>query len=85
MAKIELTIPDDKLQTVLNAFDDIYERPYTWDGVPPNATRTYTHTKAQWAKERVRRFIVDTVQQYQRKLAIKAAEQNTVADDTIAL
>lgn len=58
MANIQITIPDDKLDKILNAFDQIC-------GGRPQGT-----TKGQWAKENVIRYVKSIVRK-KKKLTIK--------------
>jgi len=57
MAKITLTIPDEIVERVLDAFDGHY------------AGRPEDVTKAAWAKQQVRHYVRMTVRQWERQEA----------------
>ena len=59
MATITFTIPDAKLQRVLDAMKGLQE---------PDPG----YTDSQWAKEKVRRIIVDLVQAHEQNVAVSA-------------
>lgn len=66
MAQINFTIPDDKIQTVIDAMK--------W--VTPKEPG---YTDNQWAKEAVRRWVVTQVENYQQFLAAQAiTPDNTI-------
>lgn len=65
MAKITLTIPDDKIQEVLDAYDFVYRQ------------RT-SQTKAQWAKSIIISGIKSTVHEYRRRLAEQQVDTSSI-------
>jgi len=73
MAEIKFTIPDEKLDRVINAIVGKHPIPEV-DGVPE-------YTKTQWAKEYIRRLLVRTVYSYERDNAASAINQE---DDLIS-
>jgi len=73
MAQITFTIPDAKLPLVVSA---IKRR---W-AVPTDSSGTPLFTDNQWAKEAIRRFIIDTVHSHEEFIAIASV----TPDDTIA-
>ena len=74
-AEIKFTIPDEKLPTIVSAYETMYPIPLDEDGDPE-------FTPAQWAKEMIRRYIRQTVYNYQRKLAVENID--VLYDDDIA-
>lgn len=65
MANITFTIPDAKLQRVVDAMKGLYP-------IPTDANQDPLFTDNQWAKEAVRRWIRDTVARYEQKTAMDA-------------
>jgi len=75
MVKVNIDVPNDKVQRVIDAMNRIYPIPKDIDDNP-------LFNETDWAKECVRRFIVRTVQRYE---TLKSQKENTVSqDDTIA-
>jgi len=70
---ITFTIPNEKIQRIINAMKGIYPIPET-DGTPD-------FTDNQWTKEALRRWVVHTVRRYETKVAQENIEVN--ADDEI--
>lgn len=63
---ITFTIPQAKVQRVIDAMKGLYPIPET-DGKSE-------FTDNQWAKEAVRRFVVNSVQRWENKVTKDAAE-----------
>lgn len=82
--QIIFTIPDDKLQRIIDAINGIYPVPFLADIEDPESPGIPEFSPQQWAKERVRRFIVDTVHRYEQIIAINQAKENTPPDDELA-
>ena len=69
MAEIKLTIPDDVVDRVLDAFDGMYGG-------------RGTISKANWAKKQVRRYIREVVRDFERQEAtVGVAEAAEIAAD----
>lgn len=73
--QIIFTIQEEKLQDVVDAMAYRYPIPTT-DGSPD-------FTEEQWAKEALRRIVVDVVHQYKRTVASQAAHAALSKDDGI--
>lgn len=79
MATITFTIPNDKLQRVIDGMLEVYPN----EEVDENGDPVYTDN--QWIKERVRRFVVDTVKRGETVIAKRNAGAGVPsADDTIS-
>ena len=70
MATIEFTIPNDKLDRVKVGFLEIH----------PNNTLAMTDN--EWLKERIRRFIIDSVKQGESMIAQRAAIEALAETDS---
>jgi hypothetical protein len=95
MATITFNIPTDNLSRVVNAIKGLYPIPKIAD---PNWIELeqdnpeYTEqpminefTDNAWAKERVRRFMKDTVKRFEQRTAIDSAKDSvSVEDDLIS-
>ena len=69
MAEIKLTIPDDVVERVLDAFDGMYGG-------------RGTMSKANWAKKQVRRYVRETVRAYEvQEASVGVAEAAEIAAD----
>lgn len=79
MVKITIHIPDDKTQRVVKAMKELYPIPVNEE----SGERGPLFSDAQWAKEKVRRFIVETVQRYETKESVKKCVVER--DDNIAV
>ena len=66
---ITFTIPEAKIQRVIDAMKGLYEIPLVDD--EPEFTET------QWAKEKVRRWIIEQVQRYENIVAKNAVNVQT--------
>ena len=68
--KITLTIPEAKVQRIVNAMKGLYPIPQSTDK-DDNTTNDFTDNA--WAKEALRRLIVRDVQRWETKVAQDAA------------
>lgn len=73
MAEIKITIPDGQVDRVKTAMLGLYPR-------PENAELTDN----QWAKEVLRKFIIQTVQRWEQKVAMDTARDGVASDEGIA-
>jgi len=71
--QITFTIPDDKFQRVVDAINGVYLMPAELAGTTPQ----------QWAKERMRRFVIATVFRYEQGIAMDQVRKNVLPDDGI--
>ena len=79
---ISFTIPEAKVQRVVDALKGLYSIPQIDD--PENEGETIPEfTDNQWAKESVRRWIRDTVARYEQKTA-KDAIAYSPEDDLLS-
>ena len=76
MAEIKFIIPTEKLAKVLDGFEALYPIPLDDEGSP-------LHTKAEWARKKVKEYIVSTVARGERLLAVNAAKAAVVEDETM--
>ena len=89
MATITFNIPANKLPRIINAIKGLYPIPMIEDPewVDPedgsSAPIINEFTDAQWAKERVRRFIISTVGRYERRTAMDIAAELVSVEDEI--
>ena len=82
--QIIFTIPNEKLQRIVDAMSGIYPMPFLVDVEDPESPGTPEFSPQQWTKERVRRFIIDTVHRYEQTIAINQAKENIPPDDGLA-
>jgi len=82
MANITFTIPDAKLQRVMDAMKGLYPIPQVNNGTEANPDWQNEFSDNAWAKESVRRFIRGTVARYEQKVAKDAIAYDP--DDGIA-
>lgn len=75
--QIIFTIPDEKVTRVVDAICGLFPIPTDTNGNP-------LFTPAQWAKEKIRRFIIDIVFRYEQKKAKDEAGNLITRDDTLA-
>ena len=68
--QITFTIPDDKFQRVVDAVNGIYP-------VPPG------FSPQQWAKERVRQFVITTVLRYEQGVAMDQVREDVLPDNEL--
>lgn len=88
-AKITLNIPNDKLDTVINAL--LYFKPVPQEANPEYDSETNSdvpetipaYTDAEWAKEIIKDFIINQVLRYQRAVASSNAVKSIEADNTL--
>lgn len=91
MAKITFNIPDEYLPRIITAIEGLYPIPkiadpdFVVDKDNPalQAEMVDEFTSAGWAKERVRRFMLDTVRRYERKEAIDTAKESISVNDNL--
>ena len=74
MAQITFTIPDDKISRVIDAMKGVFEIPEDDNGEP-------LFTDVQWAKEKVRRWIINQVARWEHRVAVQNI--NIVKDDDL--
>lgn len=60
--QITFTIPTEKVQRVIDAVKGIFP-------IPVDSTGEPLYTDGAWAKERIRRMIIQTVHAYETKMA----------------
>ena len=72
MAQINFTIPDAKLQRIVDAMKGLYPIPWIPDPQDPE-TEIPEFTDNQWAKEALRRLVVRSVSRWETKVAKDAA------------
>ena len=79
--QITFTIPENKVQRVINAMKGLYPIPQINNGTEETPNWENEFTDGQWAKESVRRLVIREVKRYETK---KAYEQVAVElDDEI--
>jgi len=89
MATITFNIPTDKLPRIINAIKGLYPIPTIEDpewvdpGDGSSAPMVNEFTDTQWAKERVRRFIISTVGRHERRTAMDIAADLVSVEDEI--
>jgi len=64
MAEVKLTIPDNKIGVVKEAMAGLYAIPVDID--PETGVQTPKFTKDQWAKEIVKKFIIQQVARWKQ-------------------
>jgi hypothetical protein len=74
---VTITIPDAKVQRVVDAMKGLYPIPLDENGDP-------LFTDNQWSKEVLRRWIVAQVRRYEARVAMDEAAAAVQPDDTIA-
>ena len=72
-ASFTITIPDDKVQDVIEAYCKQYGYRETLEDGLPNP-----ETKAQFTKRQIRRYIRDVYTAYKTDLAIETTRDNTI-------
>lgn len=70
--QIIFTVPDAKLQRIIDAF---------LAGYIPEEEAPQSYTPAQWAREYIRRYVVKRVYAHERRQAIEALE--ILEDDSL--
>lgn len=68
--QIIFDILDEKAQRIVDAMSGIYPRPPEF-------------SSQQWAKEKVRRFIVYTVYRYEQKIAMDQVKESILPDNDL--
>ena len=81
IAQINFTIPNEKLQRIVDAMKGLYPIPTTYNEETKEFENDFTEN--QWAKESVRRWIIKQVQRYESSEAQKTAKQSITLDDSI--
>jgi len=71
MAEIKFTIPDNQIQRIVTAMKSLNTIPEDTEGTP-------LFTDNAWAKEVVRRHIVDQVKSWEKTVAIQALSENDI-------
>lgn len=79
MAEITFTIPNDKIQKVLNSMWTMHPVPISGLMNPDGSDRW---TKTTWAKECIRRYICDTAYEYDKRQGME--DLNIIKDNEIA-
>lgn len=79
--KITLTIPEANVDRVTDAIKGLYPIPQINTGTDEEPVMENEFTDNQWAKEKVRRLIIQIVQRYENMIAKEAA--NVQSDDTL--
>ena len=74
--QIIFTIPDAKLQRIIDAIVGFFPIPLDEEGNP-------LFTEAQWAKEKLRRIIVNIVYRYESRKAQDEARALIEKDDSL--
>lgn len=72
MANINFTIPDEQINRVITALCGLHPQPEGGE-----------LTDAQWCKEVIRQYIINTVKRYEQKEAIETAYAAVIVDDGI--
>ena len=74
--QITFTIPDEKIQRVIDAIKGLFPVPIDENGDP-------LYTDSQWAKEKIRQFIIDSVYQYEQNKAQDEAMESIKTDNSL--
>lgn len=83
MAKFTFTIPDDKVSEILTSIKGVYPIPMENKGTEEELDMQPTYSDAEWAKQKIKDFVVDTVKTYKRKVAIETAQNSVVREDDL--
>lgn len=87
-ATINFTIPDEKLPRVTAAMKGLYPVPMSNPPEPAEGEGREEpeplFTDGQWAKEVVRRWIITQVKRHESRVAMEAARDSVLPDDSIA-
>lgn len=59
--KIIFNVPDEKVSTIVEAINGLYPNP-----------DSHNITPGKWAKEKIRRWVIETVQRYKHRQTINA-------------
>ena len=78
--KITLMISDDKIHSIIDAMEHVFRIPTERD---EDGKEIPLFTPEQWLRERIRRFIVDTVYRSKRAKAECLAAAETHREDDI--
>ncbi len=82
MAKVEINIPDGQVNRVKNALIGLFPIPTVTNEETGEETPEFTEN--QWAKEKIRRWIVQQVHRYEERMSIQMAREGVLSDDDIA-
>ena len=74
--QITFTIPDEKVQRVVDAINGLFPVPVDKNGDP-------LFTEGQWTKEKLRRYIIYLVHLYEQREAQREAKELIERDDNI--
>lgn len=74
--QITFNIPSGSVSRIVDAMVDLYPVPTDDDGTP-------LYTDNAWAKERIRRFVLNTVRRSEVRAALDAAEAGVNIPDNI--
>ena len=76
MVEIKFTIPDNKVQRIIDTMK--------WEfSIPIDAGGNPLFTDGQWAKESIRRWIINQVARYEKNLAEIQARNSVLPDDSL--
>lgn len=81
MATITLTIPDNKLSRIVDMFKGKFQIPKVNTGTPESPVWENEFTDNQWAKEKLRRTVIQWVHSYEKDEAEK--ELGILKDDSL--
>jgi len=84
MAKFTFNVSEDKVDDILEAFKGLFPIPDENVGTEEEPDMQPAYTDAEWAKQCIKNYVVNTVKRYQQTAAIKAAKDGvSVADDVV--
>jgi len=72
MAIITFTIDNQKVQRISDAIKGLYPIPQINVGTDEEPVWENEYTDNQWAKEKIRRWVIKQVARYEQKLAVNA-------------
>ena len=75
MARITLTIPDEKLNLAIKAIKHLWPIPTQGRNGPP------LFTDSEWAKEAIRRIVIQAIERYKLDLAIAQARESLTPEE----
>ena len=79
--QITFTIPDNELPRIINAIKGLYPIPTTLDVITGEQAPQFTDT--QWAKEFLRRWIIQQVKRWETHMAAQQASNNVSVSDSL--
>lgn len=77
--QVIFNIPNDKVQRVVQAIIYFHPIPQIWNADTQEMENQFT--PSEWAKEYLRRFVIDMVFQYERQIARQEADTQIIRDD----